>query len=160
MKYFLFILLVCAAGCSSETDADLWQRVMSAKANQNWDSTRMVCQKILREYPSGKYAPWARFGLAESYRFSNEPRNALNNYKLFYTTYPDMKQAELSLFLVGFIYNNDLHMFDSSKYYYTLFLKKFPQSDLVPSVNVELGTLGKAPDQILSEQRHKYAKKE
>lgn len=160
MKYIFIVLpFLLLAGCSSLTDEELWRKVDSARKHQNWDSTRMVCKRILSEYPDGEYAPWARFGLAESYRFTNEPRNALNNYKIVVTQYPDMKQAELSLFLVGFIYNNDLHMYDSSKYYYQAFMAKYPNSDLASSVKVELRMLGKDPQEILKEQQSRYAKK-
>lgn len=155
MKYIVVVAAIYFAGCSKLTDEQMWEKVESAKAHQNWDSTKVMCEQILQEYPAGAYASWARFGLAESYRFKNQPREALDNYKIFYTRYPDMQPSALSLFLIGYIYNNNLMMSDSAKYYYRLFIEKFPQNDLVPSVNVELENLGKDPAEVLAEQQKK-----
>jgi TolA-binding protein len=159
MKNTYIILFLFAYGCSSLSDEQLWQRVESAKKNQNWDSTKQVCEKILVQYPSGKYASWARFGLAESYRFKNQPREALNNYKMFIEQYPDMQPSALSLFLVGYIYNNNLQVPDSAKIFYEKFLMKYPSHDLVPTVKFELENLGKDPSQVLLEKEQAIKKR-
>ncbi|MDD8018993.1 MAG: tetratricopeptide repeat protein [Bacteroidota bacterium] len=162
MKYLINIFFfICFFGCSSLTDDELWKKVESAKANNNWDSTLSVCQRILKEYPKGRFAGWARFGIAESYRFKNQPREALDNYKLFYEQNPNMQPSALSLFLTGYIYNNNLQMYDSAKFFYGKFLEKYPQHDLAPTVRFELETIGKDPNQVLNEKqrRQKMAKK-
>lgn len=150
--------MICVfAGCSSLTDEELWIKVEAAKANNNWDSTLQVCQRILDEYPDGRYAAWARFGMAESYRFKNQPREALENYKVFYEQHPDMQPSALSLFLVGYIYNNNLQLHDSAKIFYQQFLEKYPNHDLAPTVTFELETLGKDPGQVLLErEQHQH----
>jgi len=161
-KVTLFMLTaMLISSCGKLTDEELWVKVEAAKANNNWDSTQQVCQQILTEYPEGKYSSWARFGLAESYRFKNQPREALNNYKLFYEQYPDMQPSALSLFLVGYIYNNNLQMPDSAKVFYEQFLQKFPRHDLASSVKFELETLGKPADEALIQLqgKKKVAKK-
>lgn len=149
-KYFFIpVLLLLNFSCGNLSDKELWLRVEEAKAGSNWDSTMQVCQRILSEYPDGTYASWARFGLAESYRFKNQPREALDNYKLFYERYPDKQPSALSLFLVGYIYNNNLQMRDSAKIFYEQFLLKYPAHDLAPTVKFELETLGLSPQEAL-----------
>lgn len=135
------------------TDEELWLKVESAKANSNWDSTKQVCERILQEYPNGNYASWARFGLAESYRFKNQPREALNNYRIFYDQHSDKQPAALSLFLIGYIYNNNLQIHDSAKVFYQQFLQKFPLHDLAPTVKFELETLGLTPQEALDSKQ-------
>lgn len=148
--YFsLCVLAFTALSCAPLSDEELWMKVEAAKANGNWDSTMNVCRRILAEYPDGRYASWARFGLAESHRFLNQPREALDNYKLFYEQNPAMQPSALSLFLVGYIYNNSLHRGDSAKYYYERFLRAFPEHDLAPTVRFELETLGLSPQEAL-----------
>lgn len=157
MNKALFFVIVAAlsSSCSKLTDEELWKKVEAAKANNNWDSTQQMCKRILEEYPTSNYASWARFGLAESYRFKNQPREALNNYKLFYEQHPAMQPSALSLFLVGYIYANNLQIPDSAKVFYELFLQKFPNHDLAPSVQFELTTLGKSADEALLELQKK-----
>ena len=163
MNYTLFILaLSFFIGCSSLSDEELWRKVEQAKANHNWDSTMQVSQRILKDFPQGHYGGWARFALAESYRFKNQPREAVDNYKLFVEKYHEMQPGALSLFLVGYIYSNDLHMNDSAKFYFELFLGKYPNHELVPSVKFELESIGKSPQEVLDEktgQRKTFSKK-
>ncbi len=157
LKYF-FVAVFSIAGfsCGKLSDEELWEKVEVAKAGNNWDSTMHLCDRILTEYPGGKYAAWARFGLAESHRFKNQPREALNNYKLFYEQYPDKQPTALSLFLIGYIYNNNLQMQDSAKWYYDRFLQKYPSHDLAPTVKFELEMLGLSPQEALeTKQKHR-----
>lgn len=149
MKPLLSLLFVYIAGCSSLSDEELWKKVEQAKANRNWDSTIQVSQRILKEYPEGRYGSWARFALAESYRFKNQPREALDNYKIFIERYPEMQPGALSLFLIGYIYANNLQMYDSAKFYYERFLITYPGHELIPSVKLEIESLGKSPSEVL-----------
>jgi tetratricopeptide (TPR) repeat protein len=155
MKKLILCIVVLFCGCGNFTDEELWIKIEQAKAGKNWDSTMHVSQRIITEYPKGHYSGWARFALAESYRFKNQPREALNNYKLFYQEYPDMQPSALSLFLTGYIYNNNLQMFDSAKFFYEQFLRKYPDHELAPSVRFELESLGKLPQQALIDQQTK-----
>jgi len=150
MKLFIPLCLISLYSCGNFTDQELWIKIEQAKANKNWDSTMQVSQRIIRDFPRGHYGGWARFALAESYRFKNQPREALDNYKLFYEQYPEMQPAALSLFLTGYIYNNNLQMFDSAKIYYEKFLQKFPNHDLAPTVKLELESIGKSPQEVLN----------
>ena len=92
--------LLFVAGCSLSED-ELWVKVEAAKESSNWDSTLAVSQLILERYPDGRFAGWARFAAAESYRFKNQPREALDHYKIFIERYPDLQPAAVSLFPVA-----------------------------------------------------------
>ena len=155
MKTVVPFLLFLLGSCGSFTDEELWIKIEHAKSNKNWDSTLQVSQRLITDYPRGRYSSWARFAIAESYRFKNQPREAVDNYKLFYTQYPDMQPSALSLFLTGYIYSNQLQMFDSAKVFYELFLQKFPKHELAPSVTFELESLGKSPQETLNERTTK-----
>ncbi len=149
MRLLLLLIVITAAGCSSYTDEELWLKVEGAKSRSNWDSTLQVAQKILDEYPDGRFGGWARFAVAESYRFKNQPREALDNYKIFIDRYPAMPPAAVSTFLVGFLYANNLQLNDSAKFYYEFFLQKYPDHELAPTVTLELETIGMSPQEVL-----------
>ncbi len=153
MKLFIPLFLLHLTSCGNYTDEELWIKIEQARATENWDSTLQVSQRIIKDYPQGRYGGWARFALAESFRFKNQPREALDNYKLFHEQYSQMQPAALSLFLTGYIYNNNLQMFDSAKYYYEKFLLQFPNHDLIPTVKYELESLGKSPQEALTAQQ-------
>lgn len=143
------------AGCNSLSDTELWLKIEQAKAHQNWDSTMTVSRRLLEEYPNGRYAGAARFALAESHRFLQQPREAVDHYKLFVERYPDLQPHAVSLFLLGYLYGNHLQNYDSARWYYGEFLKKYPQHELVPSIKLELESMGQSPQQTLEEQMEK-----
>lgn len=145
------ITILFISGCSL-SEEELWLKVEAAKENSNWDSTLTVSQLLLEEYPQGRFAGWARFAVAESHRFKNQPREALDNYKMFIETYPDLQPAAVSLFLVGYLYHNNLQNVDSARYYFEQFLQKYPSHDLAPSVRMEVEMLGKTPQEALNER--------
>lgn len=145
----LVLVAVSLTGCGRLSEEELWSRVESAKGGGNWDSTGAVCERILKEYPSGAYAAYARFGLAESHRFRNQPREALDNYRMFSAEHPDLQPAPLSLFLVGYLYNNSFDLRDSAAMHYRLFLERYPGHDLAPTVRFELETMGLSPQEAL-----------
>jgi len=65
------------------------------------------------------------------------------------TDYPDSKAAPVGLYLNGFIFENNEGLLDKAKSRYELFLKKYPNSELVPSVKASLENLGKNPEDII-----------
>ena len=53
------------------------------------------------------------------------------------------------MFMVGYIFNNDLNMVDSARAAYTRFLERFPEAELATSAQYELDNLGKKPEDLL-----------
>ena len=54
-----------AAGCARLTEDQLWQKVQETKLSGNADSTMLVCQTLLRQYPDGNKASAALFMLGD-----------------------------------------------------------------------------------------------
>jgi TolA-binding protein len=77
---------------------------------------------------------------------------AVNAYRVFYAQFPNSKEAPTALFLMGFIYNNELHNIDSARAAYKTFLEKYPGHDLAASAKFEMETLGKDPTTMLHEE--------
>jgi outer membrane protein assembly factor BamD (BamD/ComL family) len=156
MKTFSIALVLSAlvlAGCSKESEQSLWAKVEASRANNNPDSTIMVCRQIMSSYPTGRLAPGALYMVAETYyRTKHDPRTAAGYYREFIAKYPDLVQTPVAMFLIGFIYNNDLGNTDSAKIGYEQFLAKYPTHDLAKAAHFELDNLGKTADQILTDK--------
>ncbi len=73
---------------------------------------------------------------------------ALDYYKKILQYYPDGKRAPESLFMLGFINNNDLHKYDEARKYYQEFIQKYPKHELADDAQYELKTMGKDLDQL------------
>jgi len=64
------------------------------------------------------------------------------------TTYPSSEWIEKARFLKGYTLNNRLQDTTRAGEAYRAFLREHPSSDLVPSVQFELNTMGKSMDDI------------
>jgi outer membrane protein assembly factor BamD (BamD/ComL family) len=156
MKHIITATILIAAlfaGCAKESEQALWKKVEASDATKNSDSTIMVCQTLLKDYPTGKLAPGALYKIAETYYHGkHDPRTATGYYRMFIARYPDLEWTPVAMFLLGFIYNNDIGNVDSARLGYQEFLAKYPKHDLAQSAQFELANLGKSPDQILAEK--------
>lgn len=91
--------------------------------------------------------------LAKSANFYASPKikmfdKAFSIYEKLINDYPKTKQAEKACFMKGFIYNNELKDINKAKIAYQDFLKRYPKSELVPSVQAELEFLGTRPEDL------------
>lgn len=156
MKNISLALIIFAAffmGCQKESEQSLWTKVEASAASANADSTVLLCQTLLKEYPTGTHAPAAVYMIAETYyRGKRDPRTAAGYYRYFVEKYPDRVQTPVAMFLIGFIYNNDIRNPDSARIGYEQFLAKYPKHDLASSATFELNNIGKTADAILAEQ--------
>lgn len=162
MKWMSFIFLGCAfsvLGCTKMSEEELWRRVEQSRTSGNVDSTILVCQEILQEYPAGQKAAPALYSLAESYQNGkHDYRASVIYYRTFVAKYPDLKSTPLAIFVAGFIYNNNLQMTDSARLMYQDFLARFPGHELAASAKFELDNLGKTPDEIIAAGKDVAAK--
>ncbi len=76
--------------------------------------------------------------------YNNEKyQEALTDFKGVLEQYPESELASKAMFMVGFISANHMNDLEQAKKYYEMFIKKYPQHELVDSAKYELETLGK-----------------
>ncbi len=73
----------------------------------------------------------------------------LSLYDWIYEQYPTNDKASTSLFLKGFIIDNELKNEELARTVYQEFLEKFPEDDLADDVKFLLDNLGKTNEEIL-----------
>ena len=74
----------------------------------------------------------------------NDSKNyelAITYFKKIFEDYPDSEEAKKSLFMIGYVYNNNLHAYSDAFNYYTIFTTKYPKDDLNASVQYEINSL-------------------
>ncbi len=161
MKFFLYALPCAAiviASCARVSEDDLWKKAEQVRSAGNADSAILLCQKMLSDYPQGKEAANALFMLAEAYNGKQDFHAAVNSYAAYAVKYPDSSSAPLAMFLVGFIYDGNLQMYDSARAAYQNFLSKYPNHELAASARSEIDNMGKTPDEIIGMSKDLTAK--
>ncbi|MEZ4885036.1 MAG: UPF0158 family protein [Chitinophagales bacterium] len=89
------------------------------------------------------------FKAAEIERSLKNYKKAIENYQTIQTKYPDYEKTPHSMFLLGFIYENDLKDDAKAKALYEQFLEKYPEHELADDVKFSLDNLGISPEEII-----------
>jgi outer membrane protein assembly factor BamD (BamD/ComL family) len=155
--FSLFFLTLFFVGCSSKSDKKYFELGNKDIAAKQYDKAAQSYQALVEKHPESKLAPEALFKLASLYHenmIKNMPHDeslnkAVEYYGEVFEKYPNSSKASIALFIKGFILANELNDYSEAKQAYTLFLKKYPNNQLIPSVKEELDNLGVPPEQIL-----------
>jgi peptidyl-prolyl cis-trans isomerase C len=79
------------------------------------------------------------------------PRDKIEYYRGLVKKYPTHPRADEAQFMIGFVYSEDLHDYESAKREFELTLKNYPKSDVVESTHYMLDNLGHpAPADLLT----------
>ena len=75
-------------------------------------------------------------------------QGAIENFTKILEDYADGEFAPKSMFMVGYIHANHTRNLEEAKKYYTMFIEKYPDHELVSSAKYELETLGKDVNEL------------
>jgi TolA-binding protein len=117
-------------------------------------------ETLVSEFPDDSLAPEALYQLGTIYQNKMAPNiketesmeKAANVFKSVFDKYPDSKQAQVSLFMTGFIQANELKKYQEATATYNLFLQKYPKSDMAPAAKDEINNMGLTPEQIIAKK--------
>jgi TolA-binding protein len=163
MKNILFLvaLTVLLFGCSKKRHADEYMKDAKLGIEQKKiPETIKAYETLISEFPNDSLAPEALYQLGTLYQNKMVPNlkenesmeKAVNIFKSVFEKYPDSKQAQVSLFMAGFIQANDLKNYQDATATYNLFLKKYPNGDMAPAAKEEINNMGLTPEQIITKK--------
>lgn len=152
-----FLFFVVFAACSGVTDEDIYNTAKEKYNSGNYEETLQNYEKLIEEFPQSKYKAEVLFEIGKLYhgqvvKSLTKDQNfakAVENYKKVFKEFPDFNDAPNAMFMTGFVYANELRILDSAKYYYNLFLKKYPDNEMALSAQAELDNLGVPAEEIL-----------
>jgi outer membrane protein assembly factor BamD (BamD/ComL family) len=152
MKITNYILLAFITpvffSCQSEKEK-LANQIKTDEQKLFNDSTKMLDPKVANDelaayekyvsaFPDDTASADYLFKAADLAHGMKRSQEAVRLYKDFISRYPGHSKIAASHFLLAFVYDNDLHRKDSAKFFYTLFLEKFPTHQLAPSAKASL----------------------
>lgn len=151
-----FLLLITY--CSKVNDQELFDKAKKELEEQKYVEAVALFDNLVTVVSSSEFAPQALFESAKIYHSEKIPNlskeesmnKAIEYYKKLYEGYPDYKESASAMMMTGFILANELNKPEEAKVVYEEFLKKYPNSELVNSVKLELESLGLSPDEILN----------
>ena len=164
MKNIIYLLAISVfmIGCSESKETVL-QKIQDAESNlyakegafQFNDSLATITitayEQYAESFPEDSLSPEYLFKAADLYRAKREFEPALDIYENIQTNYNDFSKVPQTIFLQGFVYDNDLKDMPKAKERYEAFLTKYPDHDLAKDVRFSLAHLGKSPEEIIKE---------
>ncbi len=73
---------------------------------------------------------------------------AVRSYERIVENFPESENRSKALFMLGFLYANELQDTDKARSYYSQMLQEYPDHELAVSVEFELENLGKAIEEM------------
>lgn len=170
MKYYLLVLstlLVLASCGSTQTREEALAQVKQAEDHlyakqdvfQFSDSLATVTieayNNFATSFPEDSLSAEYLFKAADLYRAQHKYEPALDIYSKIQQNYPNYKKVPQTIFLQGFVYENDVKDLEKAKERYSAFLEKYPEHELAKDVQFSLNNLGRSPEDIIKEFNQK-----
>ena len=108
-----------------------------------------ACEAYALVFPNNPNSPANLFKAAEVAKSLRTFPKSLTLYDWIIEDYPDYEKTATSLFLKGFIIENNLGDDEKARQVYNEFVKRFPSHELVDDVQFLLENLGKTDEEIL-----------
>jgi|BarGraIncu00222A_1022003.scaffolds.fasta_scaffold69371_1 outer membrane protein assembly factor BamD (BamD/ComL family) len=159
------LLLLCTViliftSCHSKSDKQYFDSAYEKAKAKNYTEAVKEYDLLAGEFPNSDYTCKGLLEAGKIYHSILIPATvkadtlksfmiAIRYYKRILKDFSEKPEAESALFMMGFIQANEINQLDSARISYMTFLKKYPGSPMISSVNLELNNLGKTPDQIL-----------
>lgn len=164
---FVLSLLFLLSACSGPDKAELHKKVEQAEAklfdqNDSFKFDEELAQNAVDAYsnyassfPKDSLTPGIMFKEADLLRAMHKYEDALAIYRKMESDYSSHPKAPHSLFLQGFVYENEVGDLKKAEEKYKAFLDKYPDHDLSDDVQFSLSNLGKSPEEIIEEFNRK-----
>lgn len=163
MKYYLALsLALMLASCSANREQSLQDIKLAENnlyANEGAflfsdslaDITLNAYTSFVSDFPKDSLSAEYLFKAADLYRAKHEFDKAVATFEKVGKEYPEYKKVPQTVFLQGFIYENDIKDLPKAKERYEYFIATYPEHPLARDVQFSLNNLGKTPEQIIQE---------
>ena len=81
----------------------------------------------------------------------NQPEKSLELFNRIIYQYPNYEKVPDCLFLMGFIYENQLQNYGKAKEIYESFLAKYPDHEFADDASISIQNIGKPLDELVKE---------
>ena len=128
--------------CNSQSPETLWDDAKRMRSNNDMQAYIMNLESLIKKYPKHDLAAKAQYQKAEFYL--NDVKDfdyAVTEFEKVINQHANHDVAKNSLFMIAYIYNNYLNSYSDAIDNYNLFKNKYPDDELMQSVEYELNGL-------------------
>ena len=139
MNYYLFIAILFLFNSCGDSPESKYKRAVGHQQNKEYRESNILLYDIIDSADSSDDLKF------QSYFLLAQTFYDLKNYKQAVKSYQNILSAPLenpirkkTLFMIAYIYYNDLDMYTHSMKYYNIFKEEYPNDELIAAVEYEL----------------------
>lgn len=154
MKTLLSVLFAALilSSCSGRKAPDIYAEGIAAESEKNPALALERFGEVVRDFPAEALAESSQYRIVTILTNADrDKRSVISAQMQFLELFPESERVPQMIFMMAFLYNNEIGNIDSARKYYELFAESWPDHELAPSAKFELETLGKGPEELLGE---------
>ena len=147
------VISLMIISCEGTKTAEEYFTAAEVERNAKNIKASLEClDNLINHYPEHLLSPQAQYLMGDIYM--NDLRdfdNAISSYTKVVENFSGSSHASKALFMIGYFYANPTYGetdLEKASSYYNLFLEKFPDHELTPSVQFEIDNLGRDINEI------------
>jgi len=152
MRHLIIVLVILSIFSCSKNSAEIENHFATAmemrEADKLGESITELLQ-IIDKFPEHSRAAEAQFEIGKIYL--NDVKDfdiAIEEFQKVIKGSADSEYASKALFMIGYIYANNVQAYSDAADTYNDFVNKYPEHELVPSVQYELEALAEKIEEI------------
>jgi tetratricopeptide (TPR) repeat protein len=160
LTYIIAGMALLLASCMDQKDKDYSEiksveKILLADQEGINDSLAMEyaaqCEQYAKQYKDDAQSPELLFKAGEVLSGIGRSQLAIRKFQDIYQRYPNFSKAPECIFLCGFIYDNNLQDYKEAKFYYEMFLEKYPKHPLAKDAQASIDNLGRPIEDLIKE---------
>ena len=138
MHYYLLAFLFLFNSCQDNLELK-YEQALKHQENKEYRESNILLYDIVNSVDSPESLKiQSYFLLAQTFYDLKNYKEAIESYKNILEASLDNPIRKKTLFMIAYIYYNDLDMYTHSVKYYNIFKEEYPEDELIPAVDYEL----------------------
>ena len=138
MHYYLLAFLFLFNSCQDNLELK-YEEALKHQENKEYRESNILLYDIISSPDSPESLKiQSYFLLAQTFYDLKNYKEAIESYKNILEASLDNPIRKKTLFMIAYIYYNDLDMYTHSVKYYNIFKEEYPEDELIPAVDYEL----------------------
>lgn len=160
---FIGIVVVMSTSCDRQANdpnkriAKLEEELFSEEMifDEEGKAMAMELVQLYTDYagahPEDSLAPEYLFKAGDIAMNFENPGKAISIYNKIIYSYPDFRKTPESLFLVAYIYENQLMNYGKATELYSTFIERYPDNEFADDAQMSIRNMGKSPEELIRE---------
>ena len=137
------------SACDKRSATQLYQDAELLIEQDKFEPALDDLTKITEKFADNELSPKSIYRMAEIYMNKMENLDmAIEAYKRVANDYSSSSYGSKGRFMAGFLLANNTNRIDEARIEYEMFIKDYPDNELISAVEFELENLGKSIDDI------------